>query len=101
MTLRTARQDAHLPKTHKHNSTCVTVPYIRVLIDQFYQGCRLALLCRIVMRCNRVQQDKHVESFRQEVKCDRLGLPLTAKLIGPAGANDQARTPLITTSHFR
>ena len=77
------------------------MPCICVLIDQFYQGCHLALLCRIVMRCNRVQKDKHVESFQQEVKCDRLGLPLTAKLIGPAGANDQARMPLITTSHFR
>ena len=41
------------------------------------------------------------QAVRQEVKCDRLGLPLTAKLIGPAGANDQARTPLTTTSHFR
>ena len=88
-------------EAEKRNAGHIAMPCGRILMDQFHAACCLPQLRGIAVRLSGVIQDKDVKALGEKVQRDRLGLPLTAKLIGSAGANDQARMLLIIASHFR
>ena len=69
-------------------------------MNQLHGRRDLAQLRREVVRIDGIVQDKNVEALRQEVQRDRLRLPLAAKAISAAGADQQARVRFVVPAHL-
>ena len=88
-------------ETHNRDTIRITVPCIRVFINEFHCRGNFPELRWISIGRSRIFQDKNIEAIRKEIKRNRFLLTFTAKFISAARANQQTWTSFIDATHFR